>query len=212
MNAPASLAAPRQRFYAGLWRENAALVTMLGLCPLMAVSTSAINGLALGLATLVALIVAMPLLAALRALLDRELRIPLFVIVIGGAVSLVDLLTAAWLPAMHEALGVFIPLIVTNCAVFGRAELVASRVRPSAALVDAAGVGVGFALVLMVLGGLRELLAHGTLLADAERLFGPTAAHWTIDVHGFGGLLLFALPPGGFLLLAGLAALRQMKP
>ena len=191
----------------GVWHRNVALAQLLGLCPLLAVSGTVVNALALGAATTIVLLLSNLLVSLARHVLVAEIRIVFYVLVIAAVVSAVDQIVAAQFFELHGILGLFIPLIVTNCAIIGRAEAFASRNGPLRALVDGLATGMGFTLALVALGTLREALGHGTLLADAELLFGPAAAGWEIDLGG--GLLLVALPPGAFLGLALLVAARN---
>ncbi len=193
----------------GLWHHNAALVRLLGLCPLLAVSTTVVNGLALGVATLAVITVSNGMVSLLRATLRPETRIALFVLIIATLVTLVDMAMAAWFYPLHEALGIFVPLIVTNCAVLARAENFASRHAPLPSVVDGLATGAGFAAVLVLLGSVRELVGHGTLLRDAELLFGPGAAGWLLQVPAYDGFLLALLPPGAFFALALAVAARN---
>ncbi len=182
----------------GLWRRNAGVVQLLGLCPLLAVSTSAVTGLGLGLATLFVLTCTNLLVSLLRPVLVGSLRIPVFVLVIASLVTVVELVLAAWLPALDQRLGLFVALIVTNCTILARAEAFASRLPPGAALLDGLATGTGFAAVLLILGAARELVGRGTLFAGLDLLFGPAAAGagLTLPVDG---LLLAVLPPGAFI-------------
>jgi len=194
----------------GLWTRNQALVALLGLCPLLAVSTSLVNGLALGLATTSTLVVSNGLVSALRQRIAREARLPLFVLIIAAIVTAIDLAMNAWFHELHRILGLFIPLIVTNCAILGRAEAFASRQPLPLALADGLFMGLGFAGVIALLGGLREIIGTGRLLGGAEQLFGPVAAHWTLTlVPDYGGFLLALLPPGAFIGLGCLIALKN---
>lgn len=193
----------------GLWKNNPGLVQLLGLCPLLAVTTSVINGLGLGLATLFVLAASNLTVSLIRNLVRKEIRIPVFVLIIASLVTVVELTMKAWFHDLYRVLGIFIPLIVTNCVIIGRAEAFASRNRPAAALFDGAMMGLGFTLVLIVLGGIRELLGHGTLLSGAHMMFGP-GVDLTIDLlPGDGGFLLALLPPGAFLGLGLLVALKN---
>jgi Na+-translocating ferredoxin:NAD+ oxidoreductase subunit E len=207
----------------GLWRNNQGLVALLGLCPLLAVTSSAINGLGLGLATLATLMLTNFIVAVLRHWLRTEVRIPMFVLVIACVVTAIELLMNAHLHQLYLVLGIFLPLIVTNCAVIGRAEAFASRNGPLRALFDGTGMGLGFLLVLVTLGCIRELVGYGTLFRGADVLFGPAAVDMVIEVlPGYRGFLLAILPPGAFmglaLLIAGknkldaLRAARQRAP
>ncbi|GAB6048108.1 electron transport complex subunit E [Methyloparacoccus murrellii] len=194
----------------GLWSRNPGLVALLGLCPLLAVSTTLINGLALGLATTATLVLSNGLVSALRGSVLPAIRLPLFVLLMAAIVTAVDLVMQAGFPELHRTLGLFIPLIVTNCAILARIETYASRQPVTHALLDGLFMGLGFLLVIALLGGLRELLGTGRLLAGAEQLFGPGAAGWTVEViSGYGGFLLALLPPGAFFGLGLMLALKN---
>jgi len=199
--------APRQILEFGLWSGNAGLVQLLGLCPLLAVSTSAVNALGMGLATLLALTCTGGVIAGMRRFTEREVRIPTFVMMIAAVVTSIELAMHAWLPELHRVLGLFLPLIVTNCALMARAEAFASRQDPARAALDGFAIGLGFLAVLLCLGALRELLARGSLFAGAGALLGLPGLEW--QAEGYRGLLLAALPPGAFMLLALLVAGRQ---
>jgi len=202
-----SAPAARQILAFGLWSGNAGLVQLLGLCPLLAVSNSAVNALGMGLATMLALTCTSAAIALLHTLTRREIRIPAFVMIIASIVTSIELAMHAWLPDLHHVLGLFLPLIVTNCAILGRAEAFASRSDPLRAALDGFAVGAGFLLVLLVLGGSRELLGQGSLFAGAGRLLGLPGLQ--IEVAGYSGLLLAVLPPGAFILLALMIAMKQ---
>jgi electron transport complex protein RnfE len=193
----------------GLWRNNPALVQMLGLCPLLAVTTSVVNGLTLGLATLVVLLATNVLISLLRPALVPAVRIPLFVLIIASLVTCIDLLTSAFFFDLHEVLGLFIPLIITNCAILAQAETVASRENVRVSAVSAIATGLGFLAVLVTLGALRELLGSGTLFAGFEMLLGPIGESLRISLP-FDGILVAALPPGAFFGLAILLAVRNV--
>lgn len=194
----------------GLWDNNPGLVQLLGLCPLLAVSNTAINGLGLGLATLLVLLVSGFLVSLLRHSWRPEIRIPAFVLIIASTVTAIDLSMQAWLHDLSRSLGIFVPLIVTNCTILARAEAFASKQPVTASLTDALAQGTGFAIVLILLGAGREVIGQGTLLSGADMLFGQTAVDWTIQVLPFDqGLLLAVLPPGAFIGLGLLVALRQ---
>ena len=194
----------------GLWHNNPGLVQLLGLCPLLAVTNTTINGLGLGLATLVVLTSSNLLVSLTRSWLSPEVRIPAFVLIIASLVTAVDMSLQAWFAGLSQNLGIFVPLIVTNCTLLARAEAFASRQAAGPALVDGLAQGLGFALVLIALGAVRELLGQGTLLADADLLLGPWAESLTLQVFPRSwGLLLAILPPGAFILLGLLVALRQ---
>jgi electron transport complex protein RnfE len=191
----------------GLWASNPALVQLLGLCPLLAVSTSAVHALGLGLATIAVLAVCAAAVSALRPITRPEIRLPLFVLVFASAVTAVELSVRAWLPELHDAIGLFIPLIVTNCMILGRAEAFASRQRIGLATLDGLMMGLGFAAALLAIGMIRELLGQGTVFADLQLLFGPGAQALRLEpLPGYRGLLLAILPTGAFLVFAGLIA------
>ncbi len=201
----------RELTLAGLWNNNPGLVQLLGLCPLMAVTTNMVNGLGLGLATLLALVASNFAISLVRNYISPEIRIPAFVLIIAGNVTLIEMLIHAYFPELYAILGIFIPLIVTNCIVIGRSEAYASKNPPLHAGYDSLMMGVGFMLVLMVLGGLRELVGNGTLLSQAHLMFGEAAKGWTISLGAeFKGMLLAALPPGAFIGLGFLVALKNM--
>jgi Na+-translocating ferredoxin:NAD+ oxidoreductase subunit E len=190
----------------GLWSGNAALLQLLGLCPLLAVSNTAVNALGMGLATLLALTATSTLIAAMRCFILREVRIPAFVMVIASVVTAIELSMHAFLPELHRVLGLFLPLIVTNCVILGRAEAFASRVDVGRAALDGFAVGLGFLAVLLVLGMLREWIGQGSLFAGAGLLLH---APWLETGRVHGGLLIALLPPGAFVLLGLLIALRN---
>ncbi|MFW5815693.1 MAG: electron transport complex subunit RsxE [Wenzhouxiangella sp.] len=194
----------------GLWTNNPGLVQLLGLCPLLAVTNTAINGLGLAAATLFVLACSNLAVSLLRASLQPEIRIPAFVLVIATLVTVVDLVLQAWLHELSRTLGIFVPLIVTNCTILARAEAFASRQAPLAAVHDGLAQGIGFGLVLIALGAGRELIGQGTLFAGAQVLLGEWAGGLSLELmpEGF-GLLLALLPPGAFIGLGLLVALRQ---
>ena len=195
----------------GLWNSNQALVALLGLCPLLAVTNTAVNGLGLGLATTLVLTLSNGTVSLIRNLVRSEIRLPVFVIVIASFVTAVELSMNAWFHELYKILGIFIPLIVTNCAIIGRAEAFASKNNLGRSLVDGLAMGVGFTLVLVTLGGLRELVGLGTLFSQADLMFGEAARGLTINMgEGFKGMLLAILPPGAFIGLGLLIALKNV--
>lgn len=200
--------APVAPWTAGLWNNNPALVQLLGLCPLLAVTTSLVNGLMLGLATAAVLLLTNVSISLMRKVLIPVVRIPLFVLIIASLVTSVDLVTRALFFELHETLGLFIPLIITNCAILAQAETVASRRPVGYSAAAALAAGAGFCAVLIVLGAIREILGSGTLFAGIDLLLGPAFSGMTIDFH-FDGMLIAVLPPGAFFGLAGLLALRN---
>jgi electron transport complex protein RnfE len=195
----------------GLWKNNPALVQLLGLCPLLAVTATVINGLGLGLATTLVLLGSNVVVSIVRNFVPNEIRIPIFVMVIAAFVTIVQLVMNAFTFELYQALGIFIPLIVTNCAIIGRAEAYASKNPVHFAAFDGLMMGVGFTIVLVVLGGLREVLGYGTLLAGADLLLGEWAKSLTIVVFETDSPFLLAiLPPGAFLGMGLLIALKNM--
>jgi electron transport complex protein RnfE len=195
----------------GLWTNNQALVAMLGLCPLLAVTTTATNGLGMGLATTTVLVLSNATISLIRNLVRPEVRLPVFVLVIASFVTTVELTMQAAFYELYLVLGLFIPLIVTNCAIIGRAEAFASKTSLDRAIVDGLAMGIGFSLVLMVLGGIREFLGQGTLFYQAHLLLGEGARGFGLDLgDGFQGALLAILPPGAFIGLGFLIALKNV--
>lgn len=194
----------------GVWRQNTGLVVLLGLCPLLAVTNTLVNGLALGLATLLTLMISNLSVSLLRGLLRPEIRIPAFVLIIASVVTVIELLMQAYFYDLFRVLGIFIPLIVTNCAIIGRAEAFASRNGPLPSLADGFATGLGFCITLVLLGGLRELAGRGTLLTGADMLFGDWAHRLELTViPQHPGFLLALLAPGAFFGLALLIAARN---
>ncbi|AWK14382.1 electron transport complex subunit E [Candidatus Fukatsuia symbiotica] len=192
----------------GLWKNNSALVQLLGLCPLLAVSSTATNALGLGLATTLVLFCTNTMVSALRRWIPNEIRIPIYVMIIASVVSTVQMLINAYTFELYQSLGIFIPLIVTNCIVIGRAEAYASKNPVALAAFDGISMGSGATMVLLALGALREILGNGTLFDGADRLLGDWAKILRIEViHLDSPFLLAMLPPGAFiglgLLLAG---------
>lgn len=187
----------------GLWANNVALVQLLGLCPLLAVTSTVINGLGLGIATLVTLVLSNTIVSLIRGFVRSEVRLPVFVLVIASVVTIVELTIKALFFDLYLVLGIFIPLIVTNCAIIGRAEGFASRNPVGPAALDGLMMGLGFLAVLVLLGALREVVGFGTLFAQAELMFGDIAHDWTIEINpDYPGFLLAILPPGAFFGLA----------
>jgi electron transport complex protein RnfE len=194
----------------GLWDQNVVLSQMLALCPAMAVTTSGTNGLGMGLATTAVLVAANMLVAMVRHTVSSQVRIPVFVVLIATLVTVVDLAMNAWLHDLHKVLGLFIALIVCNCAILGRAEAFAVKSSVLAAAVDGLAMGLGFTGALTVIGLIRELLGAGTLFAQASNLLGPSFAFLEMQIPDYGGALLMILPPGGFAVLGFLLAGKRM--
>lgn len=194
----------------GLWKNNAALVQLLGLCPLLAVSNSVVNAMGLGLATVLVLSCSNLSVSLIRNRVKDAIRLPAFVMIIAAFTTCAELLMQAFAYPLYQALGIFIPLIVTNCTILGRADAFASRNPPLPSLFDGFIMGLGFALVLLLLGGLRELVGTGQLFANMQLLF-PFAENWTLTViPDYRGFLLAILPPGAFIFLGFLIALKNL--
>jgi len=201
----------KQLSWQGLWKNNPALVQLLGLCPLLAVTATITNGLGLGLATTLVLIGSNATVSIIRNWVPNEIRIPIFVMIIAAFVTIVQLLMNAYTFELYQALGIFIPLIVTNCAIIGRAEAYASKNPLSYAAFDGFMMGLGFTVVLVFLGAMRELLGYGTLFAGAELLLGEWAMSLKITVFtSESPFLLAILPPGAFLGMGLLIALKNV--
>lgn len=195
----------------GLWDNNVVFAQMLALCPTLAVTGTASNGLGMGLASTAVLVVSNVVISAIRHLVSPEVRIPVYIVVIATLVTLVDMALNAWLHELYKVLGLFIALIVVNCAILGRAESFAARnaVLPSA--LDGLMMGLGFTAALVVLGGVREVLGSGTLFAQAHLLLGESFAFLELTViPGYKGYLMMILPPGGFLALGFLLAGKRV--
>ena len=194
-----------------LWTNNAGLVQLLGLCPLLAVTGNVINGLGLGIATIITLTCSNLIIAFTRNWVRKEIRIPYYVLVIASIVTIIDLSMNAITPELHSVLGIFIPLIVTNCLIIGRAEAFASKNDIPRAILDGFMMGLGFALVLVALGAIREILGSGTLLSGASLMFGSIAENWTLTLFDdYQGFLLAILPPGAFLVMGLLIAFKNV--
>jgi Na+-translocating ferredoxin:NAD+ oxidoreductase subunit E len=195
----------------GLWSNNVVLAQSLALCPLLAVTGTATNGLGMGLATTAVLVASGLLIALIRGWVTPEVRIPIFVLVIAVLVTLVDLGMNAWLHDLHKMLGLFIPLIVTNCAILGRAESFASRNSVLPAAFDGLMMGIGFTLALVLLGAVREIIGSGTLFANASLLLGEGMAFLEVTlIPDYRGFLLAILPPGGFIALGFILAGKRL--
>lgn len=194
----------------GLWANNPALVQALGLCPLLAVSNSVVNALALGLATLLVLVLSSSTVSLVRNTVPDMLRLPIFVIIIASLTTIVEYLMQALSFDLYLALGIFLPLITTNCLVLGRSEAFAKKVPFKEAFLDAFWMGLGFLWVLVLLGGIRELLANGTLFSNMDLLFGDIAQAIEITISNTSQhFLLIALPPGGFIILGFMVAAKN---
>jgi electron transport complex protein RnfE len=195
----------------GLWTNNAVFAQMLGLCPLLAVSNSVVNALGLGIATIMVMILSNVSVSLIRNIVRPEIRLPVFVVIIASAVTTIELIIHAWFHELYLVLGIFIPLIVTNCAIIARAEAFASKNTLGKSFFDGLMMGLGFALVLVTLGAFREVIGMGTLFANAHIMFGEGMQWLTIEVFSdYEGFLLAILPPGAFIGLAFLLAARNL--
>jgi len=188
------------KFRSGIWEDNPGLVQLLGLCPLLAVTTTFVNGLGLGLATLMVLTCSNVLVSATRRFIRAEIRIPMYVLIISSLVTCIEMIVLAWFPSLGRSLGIFIPLIVTNCAIVARAEVFASRNTVKSSFLDGIAMGSGFALLLVAIGAFRELIGQGSIMSRMDMLFGGEPLSGFIIVDS--GFLLAVLPPGAFISLA----------
>ena len=194
----------------GIWKNNPGLVQLLGLCPLLAVTSTITNALGLGIATLLVLVCSNATVSAVRQWVPKEVRIPIFVLIIASFVSCVQLIMQAYTFELYKALGIFLPLIVTNCAIIGRAEAYASKNPLKQASFDGLMMGIGFALVLLALGAIREVLGQGTLFDGAHLLLGDWALALRVEVLQLDNQFLLAiLPPGAFIVMGLLIAAKN---
>lgn len=202
----------RSLFHNGLVKQNTGLVQVLGLCPLLAISSSVVNALSLGLATTVVMAASSGAVSGVRNFVPNEIRIPVFVLIIAALVTVIDLAMNAFVHPLYLVLGIFIPLITTNCIVLARADAFAAKNHPLHSVVDAVAMGLGLTLVLVVLGAMRELAGKGTLLSGIDLAFGEGAKGWVLHVlPGYNGFLLAILPPGAFLALGLLIAANNWR-
>ena len=194
----------------GLWKQNPGVVQLLGLCPTLAVTTSVVNGLSLGLATALVMAAANGAVSPVRKLVPSEIRVPVFILVIAALVTVIDLAIHGFAEPLHKVLGIFIPLIVVNCIVLARVESFAAKNTPVPSILDGLMMGLGLAMVLAILGGIREVIGKGTLFSGLDLAFGPSFKPYVLTViSDYQGFLLAILPPGAFLGLAGLIAFRN---
>lgn len=196
-----------ERLQTGLWRDNPGLVQLLGLCPLLAVTTTLVNGFGLGIATLLVLTLSNALVSATRRWIRPEIRIPIYVLIIASLVTCIELVFKAWFPMLDRSLGIFIPLIVTNCAIVARAEVFASRNPIGVSIADGIGMGAGFAMLLMAIGAFRELVGQASILSRLDMIIGGDPFNGISFADS--GLLLAILPPGAFFSLALAIALKN---
>lgn len=193
----------------GLWKQNPGVVQLLGLCPTLAVTTSAVNGLSLGLATALVMSAANGSVSPVRRFIPSEIRVPVFILIIAALVTMIDLSINAFAHELHKVLGIFIPLIVVNCIVLARVESFAAKNEPAPSITDGFMMGLGLALVLTLLGAMRELIGKGTVLSGLDLVFGQSAHAFMLQSANYDGMLLAILPPGAFLGLGGLIALKN---
>ena len=195
----------------GLWHNNPALVQLLGLCPLLAVTGSVVNALGLGLATMMVLVGSNLSVSLIRNHVSEAVRLPAFVMIIASFVTVAELVMQAFTYELYQVLGIFIPLIVTNCAILGRADAFACKNPILPSVVDGFMMALGFTLVLMILGAMREILGQGVIFSDMQLLFGPAAASWKIElVKDYPDFLFAILPPGAFVAMGLLIALKNI--
>jgi H+/Na+-translocating ferredoxin:NAD+ oxidoreductase subunit E len=195
----------------GLWDNNVVFSQMLALCPTLAVTGSATNGLGMGLATTAVLVASNTLISAVRHLVSAEVRIPVYIVLIATLVTLVDMSLNAWAHELYKVLGLFIALIVVNCAILGRAESFASKSPVLQSAADGLMMGLGFTASLVVIGGVREIIGSGTLFANAHLLLGQSFAFLELTlIPEYRGYLLMILPPGGFLAVGFLLAGKRI--
>jgi electron transport complex protein RnfE len=194
----------------GLWKNNPALVQILGLCPLLAMSGSVVNALGMGIATTFVLIISNLSISLIRNVVSEAVRLPVFVMVIAAAVTLIQLIMQAWTYELYQVLGVFLPLITTNCIILARADAFACKNAALPSAYDGLVMGGGFALVMFTLGFFRELVGTGHLFADMDLLFGPIAASWEMAVFpNYPQFLYVVLPPGAFIFTGFMIALKK---
>lgn len=193
----------------GLWKQNPGVVQLLGLCPTLAVTTSVVNGLSLGLATALVMAAANGAVSPVRKFVPVEIRVPVFILVIAALVTVIDLTIHGFAAPLHKVLGIFIPLIVVNCIVLARVESFAAKNTPVPSVLDGFMMGLGLAIVLAILGGIRELIGKGTIFSGLDLALGPDFKHYMLSIPDYHGFLLAILPPGAFLGLACLIAFRN---
>jgi electron transport complex protein RnfE len=195
----------------GLWKQNPGIIQLLGLCPLLAISNNVVNALSLGLATTLVMALSNVAVALVRNFIPHEIRIPVFVLIIASLVTVVQLAMNAWVHPLYLVLGVFIPLITTNCIILARVEAFASKRSTADSVLDGTMMGLGLTAVLVVLGAMREIFGKGTLFSGLDLALGPQAKDWVLHiVPDYQGFLLAVLPPGAFIGLGLLIALRNI--
>lgn len=195
--------------YNGLWKQNPGVVQLLGLCPTLAVTTSVVNGVSLGLATALVMAASNGAVSPVRKYVPDEIRVPVFILVIAALVTVIDLIIHGFAEPLHKVLGIFIPLIVVNCIVLARVESFAAKNPPAPAMWDGMMMGLGLTIVLAILGGMREIIGKGTLFSGLDLAFGSSFKLYMLAIPDYHGFLLAILPPGAFLGLACLIAFRN---
>jgi electron transport complex protein RnfE len=211
MNSISKLITKLKPLITGLWHKNPALVQLLGLCPLLGISNSCVNALGLGIATTFVLVLSNMLVSTFRTFVDDTIRIPVFVMLIASLTTSIELLMQAYVYELYQTLGIFIPLIVTNCIILGRAEAFAAKNSVLKSAIDGLSMGLGFAVVLVLIGIFRELIGQGTVFNNMELLFGSSAINWKIVISiDYPKFLFFVLPPGAFITLGLLIALKNI--
>ncbi|HIT91125.1 MAG TPA: electron transport complex subunit E [Candidatus Merdenecus merdavium] len=195
-----------ERLYNGVIKENPTLVLMLGMCPTLAVTTRAFNGLGMGLTTLVVLMLSNFMISVLRNIISDKIRIPAYIVVIASLVTILQMLLQAYIPALNDSLGIYIPLIVVNCIILGRAESYASKNPPLLSMMDGVGMGLGFTIALTIIGAFREILGNGTIFGLSQ----ITIFNFSISFpKGYEPMSIFVLAPGAFFVLALLTAFQN---
>ncbi len=195
----------------GIWKQNPGLVQLLGLCPTLAVTVTMVNGLSLGLMTAIVMAASNAAVSPVRQWVPSEIRIPVFILIIAALVTVIDLAMHAYLNELHAILGIFIPLIVTNCIVLARVEAFAAKNPVLPSTLDGLMMGIGLALVLAILGAIRELVGKGTIFSGIDLVFGESAKTLVLTIPDYHGLLLAILPPGAFIGLGLLIAARNWQ-
>lgn len=195
----------------GLWKNNPAIVQLLGLCPLLAVTGSVVNAIGLALATTLVLVTSNTAVSIIRNIVSDAVRLPAFVMIIASAVTCIELLMQAFAYELYQILGIFLPLITTNCVILGRADAFACKNSVAPAMYDGLIMGVGFGVILVLLGGIRELAGTGAIFANMDLLFGPSASNWKLVlVDNYQAFLLAILPPGAFIFTGLIIALKNI--
>lgn len=200
----------KQIAHNGVWKQNPGVVQLLGLCPLLAISTSVVNALGLGLATMLVMTFSNAAVSSVRRWVPNEIRIPVFILIIAVLVTVIEMVMNAFVHPLYLVLGIFVPLIVTNCIVLARTEAFAAKNGVAASMLDGAMMGLGLTFVLVLLGAMREVIGKGTLFSGLDLALGAGASHWVVTVFpNYQGFLLAVLPPGAFIALGLLIAAKN---